>query len=41
VGDIVGLDQNFEANDNLGGLVEPKLSKSKILDIRRSPTGEK
>jgi hypothetical protein len=41
VGDIVGLGQNFEANENLGGLAGPKPSKSKILDIRGSPMGEK
>jgi hypothetical protein len=41
VGDIVRLDQNFEADKNLGGLARPKLSKSEILDIHRSPTGEK
>jgi hypothetical protein len=41
VGDIVGLGHNFEADGNLGGLAGPKPSKSEILDIRGSLTGEK
>jgi hypothetical protein len=41
VRDNIGLSQNFEADGNLGGLSRSKLSKFEILDIRRSPTGEK
>jgi hypothetical protein len=41
VGDIIGMSQNFEANENLGGPVGSKPSKSEISDIRGSPTGEK
>jgi hypothetical protein len=41
VDDIVGLDQNIEADKNLGGPAGPKPSKYKILDIRRSSMGEK
>jgi hypothetical protein len=41
VGDIVGLDQNIEADGNLVGLTGSKPSKFKISDIRGSPMGEK
>jgi hypothetical protein len=41
VGDIVALGQNFETNENLGGLAESKSSKIEILDIRGSLMGEK
>jgi hypothetical protein len=41
VEDNIGLSKNFEADENLGGLIGSKLSKFKISDIRRSPTGEK
>jgi hypothetical protein len=40
-GDNIGLSKNFEVDGNLGGLIESKPSKFEILDIRRSPTGEK
>jgi hypothetical protein len=41
VRDNVGLSKNFEAGENLGGLIGSKPSKFKISDIRGSPTGEK
>jgi hypothetical protein len=41
VGDIIGLDQNFEIDGYLGGLTRSKSSKFEISDIHGSPMGEK